>query len=134
MRCFKTPAHPNVLDSRLLERIGLDGEARTRVERDGLQLRGQAHPRAASLACGGKRELEHPQRDAAPAPLALYRNTTDFRTIPVEHHAQRADHPPAVAVERHEVQRIGIMRVDVLLARDALLAVEHPLSERERPP
>ena len=121
-----------MLNAGLLERRGLDGEACVLVQRDGLELRGQAYLRAALLARGAQREREHPQGDTAAAPLALHRHAADFRAVCVEssRSVPITSRPSGASATR--CSACSSSRVDLLLARHALLVAEHALPERER--
>ena len=85
--------------------------------------------RCARAATSAK--LEHAQGDAAAAPLARDRHATDLGAIRLEQQPQRADHRPRASLERHDVQRILVAVIELLLARNALLLTEDELSQRQ---
>src|SRR6185437_8824786 len=98
-------AHPHVRDAGLVERLGLDAEARLLVERLGSDLRGEPRPRATLVASPAHGEREHARGDAAPAPIGEHGDAADARGVVLGEQAQRRDDALAVACQRDEVRR-----------------------------
>ncbi len=115
-----------------VEGLGLDLEADPPVELDRVELGGEAGTGEPPLDGSIDRQLEHPQRDAATAPVASDGHPPDLRGLAVAQQPEGADHLVPVGVARHHVQSGRVEPVVLLLERDSLFATEHQLPDRDR--
>jgi hypothetical protein len=116
-------------DASLLERVGLDNEARALIDAGGGELCGEAHLHASSLSRSSERELQHARGNAATAPCAFDGYAADFRALCVEQQPERADHQLTVWLERDDVQGLCVVPIDLFSSRHPLFVAEDLLAD-----